>query len=355
MSSCLSQIEGCDKSNFTICETTLPQNYHSQLNNIPSGANRNSFHAAFKKNLLWPDNSTIKIAFLPSDVLKLCYCLPEDQTKFQKSNPGVSLVPILNRENSDPLALEYSRKWLQANGQEKLNVQKQAVKAVLNRYKGLMTLKFDFVEDSRNADIRILFKADNASWAFIGTANKSAKGEHGEQVHFGWFDIATIIHELGHALGMIHEHQNPIGGVTIDWDKRKVYKYFRCSQGWSDEMINNNILNPEDETTLNGSCFDPLSIMLYEYPACLTKNGVGTRFNQRLSAFDTYWLHKNYGGSTVHSLPSGVYRSITETPENWYNSIYGKGKYEASIKLSIELRNQFSGDKKGSDCDDPNY
>lgn len=39
-------------------------------------------------------------------------------------------------------------------------------------------------------------------------------------MNFGWVDVPTVIHEMGHMLGMIHEHQNP-KGQNIDWNDKK--------------------------------------------------------------------------------------------------------------------------------------
>ena len=38
--------------------------------------------------------------------------------------------------------------------------------------------------------------------------------------------FVTIIHEFGHALGMIHEHQNPLNN-SLQWNTDKVYQTFR--------------------------------------------------------------------------------------------------------------------------------
>ena len=346
MTDCLSNIEGCDKSNFVVCETTFPPSYHFKLANIKNPREKEIFHAAFLCRKLWEKGTEISYGFLPQSVpCSVAYSLPN-----QIAPAGKTLIPVLNESVSDPLALEFSKKWVDAPDEiTRLGVQKDAVKAVLERFSRLMTLKFKHTKDVNNADLKILFTTDQRSFAFVGTDNLYSKAPEGQNVNLGWFDIGTIIHEIGgHCLGMVHEHQNPIGGISIDWDREKVYRYFSCSQGWTDQMIDNNILNPIDETTVNGSCFDPLSVMLYQYPSCLTKNGVGTKFNQRLSALDTLWLSNLYGGENIHDTPSGVYRSLTMSAEEWYDKVYGEGEFQKSLTLSTELRKKYSN---GKDCD----
>jgi len=339
---CLSQIEGCDAQNFTICEATLPADYHLRMSDLADSPDAQyAFHAAFVCKRLWDRGETLTYGFLRnSSACSMAYALPNTAVP-----AGKRLSFVLNDE-SDPLALEYSKKWVEANDdRERLQVQKDAVKAVLDRYATLMTLKFKYTDNVDEAKIKILFGGTLSSFAFVGNENLGNYESDGQNVNLGWFDIGTIIHEFGHVLGMIHEHQNPLGGISIEWDKDKVYKYFECSQGWTDDMINQQILDPfkKDGLTVNGTCFDPLSIMLYQYPSCLTKNGVGTKFNQRLSAYDVLWMHTLYGGETVHDLPTAVVRSTSKSPQEWYDSVYGEGSYQASLDLSNELRKEYTG------------
>ena len=63
-------------------------------------------------------------------------------------------------------------------------------------------------------------------------------------MNFGWLEPTTALreyqrvvrHEFGHALGMIHEHQNPAAQGVIPWDKPKVYAYY-AQQGWSKDDV----------------------------------------------------------------------------------------------------------------------
>ena len=90
---------------------------------------------------------------------------------------------------------------------------------------GLANLQFSW-QAPPDTDIRISFKYAG-SWSVIG---KTARDVPKDQptMNFGWLtpgvsDEAArqvILHEFGHALGLIHEHQNPIG--EIKWNKPAV-------------------------------------------------------------------------------------------------------------------------------------
>ena len=41
-------------------------------------------------------------------------------------------------------------------------------------------------------------------------------------MNLGWQDEGVVLHEFGHTLGFIHEHQNPEGG--IQWESRQRYQ-----------------------------------------------------------------------------------------------------------------------------------
>ena len=124
-------------------------------------------------------------------------------------------------------------------------------------------------------------------------------------------------------MGMIHEHQNPKGN-PIHWDKPKVISYMRRTQGWNEKTTETNVFNKYASELINGSKFDPLSIMLYFFPPSLTTNHQGTQQNLRLSGNDVVYLQKMYPGAR-------------ETPNEFYENVYNK-----SIKQALKDSDQAS-------------
>ena len=177
---------------------------------------------------------------------------------------------------------------------------------VEKRIQPLVDLKISFVDDVNTANVRISFDPDGGCWSLVGTDH--AKQKKGATMNFGWFDVGTVIHEFGHTLGMVHEHQNP-RGETIHWDKPKVYKWASNTQGWDKETTNQNIIKRYDVNSINGSSYDPLSIMLYFFPASLTTDDKGSHQNLRLSGLDTLWINKMYS-SGKPNVPSQFYQTV---------------------------------------------
>jgi hypothetical protein len=113
----------------------------------------------------------------------------------------------------------------------------------------------------------------------------------------------SILHEFGHALGMLHEHQSPANGIP--WDETKVYDYYRTHYNWDREAVDSNVLRRYDGTNTNASEFDPDSIMMYEVPGAVTKNGTTIRGqNCKLSEKDKWYIAKLYPG--VANMPTMV-------------------------------------------------
>lgn len=144
-------------------------------------------------------------------------------------------------------------------------------------------LKFDF-NNANDAEIRISFDPNDGAWSYVGT---DARGIPLNQatMNLGFMDGGTTAHEFGHAIGLAHEHQNPAGG--IQWNEAVVIREMAGSPNfWNEQTTRHNILRKYTADQVNGTAFDPESIMLYFFPASWTLNGIGTRANDVLSRMD---------------------------------------------------------------------
>ena len=113
--------------------------------------------------------------------------------------------------------------------------------------------------------------------------------------NFAASDIA--LHEFGHAIGMVHEHQNPKSN-PIQWNKTEVIKDLSGPpNNWNVAQIEQNVFQRYGINQTNGSSFDPNSIMIYEIPARWTTNGYSVEAPEKLSSIDkqlaAYWYPKN--------------------------------------------------------------
>jgi len=165
---------------------------------------------------------------------------------------------------------------------ERANAQAQA-----GWWEAVANLTFVF-DNSPQAEIRIAFDANDGAWSYIGT---DARGIPLDQptMNLGFEDGGTAAHEFGHAIGLAHEHQNPEGGIR--WNEAVVIPEMAKSPNfWDEQTTRHNILSRYTADQINGTAFDPDSIMLYFFPAEWTLNGVATKANHVLSALDKAFI-----------------------------------------------------------------
>ena len=170
-------------------------------------------------------------------------------------------------------------------------------------------LKFDF-NNAPNAEIRIKFDPNDGAWSYVGTDSRSIPVNE-PTMNLGFLDGGTAAHEFGHAIGLAHEHQNPAGG--IQWNEEVVIRELAGSPNfWDEATTRHNVLRKYTADQINGTAFDPDSIMLYFFPASWTLNGIGTKANEVLSRLDKEFI----AGAKMYPKTGGVVSDAIELKVN---------------------------------------
>jgi hypothetical protein len=154
-------------------------------------------------------------------------------------------------------------------------------------------------DDSPNAEIRISFQ-EQGSWSYLGT-DALVIPRNQPTMNFGWLTRSTtndeysrvVTHEFGHALGCIHEHQNP--ATDIPWDKEAVYDFYQGPPNyWTREQVDINLFTRYGADITQFSEFDPQSIMLYPIPNEFTLGDFDVGWNKVLSDTDKRFVNALY-------------------------------------------------------------
>jgi hypothetical protein len=178
--------------------------------------------------------------------------------------------------------------------------QKDVVRKAFQKWKEQgIGLEFKEVKERSEAEIRIGFMEGDGAWSYIGRDVLSA-GAGKRTMNFGWDiadDIDTVIHEIGHTLGFPHEHQNPNAGIV--WDEEAVYAALaKPPNRWNREKTFQNIISKITPDSVQGSNWDPDSIMHYPFEAGLIKEPPQYRMGLNpaggLSSRDVTWAKTFY-------------------------------------------------------------
>lgn len=183
--------------------------------------------------------------------------------------------------------------------------QEQAVRDAFAAWKELgIGLDFREVDDAADAMIRIGFDQSDGSWSYIGRdCIDYASDPATRTMNFGWnlttpYGRDTALHEIGHALGFPHEHQNPKAGIV--WDEEKVYKALGGPpNNWHRDQTYWNIIRKIPDNTVDGSVWDKDSIMHYQFQAGLIKEPAEYQSNalvpaSGLSSYDIETVKRFY-------------------------------------------------------------
>lgn len=144
------------------------------------------------------------------------------------------------------------------------------------------TANVAFVESANNPQVRIARTggANGGYWSYLGTdilsinANEPTMNLEGFTMAMPESEFHRVVrHETGHTLGFPHEHMRK--ELVAKIDPKKAIAYFKATQGWTAAEVREQVLTPIEESSLLGTQPpDPKSIMCYQIPGTITKDGL---------------------------------------------------------------------------------
>lgn len=194
-------------------------------------------------------------------------------------------------------------------------------------------LKFEEVSDRSNAQIRIGFQVADGHWSYVGRQileqepdDRTMNLDPSDAISSGNYGVDVAAHEIGHTLGFPHEHQNPHAGIV--WNEEAVYAELGGPpNNWDRSTTFHNIIRKISPDTVQGSSWDPDSVMHYEFrpglinsPAPYDAQGVHPPGG--LSARDQQWVKTFYpplAAADHESLPLLTSRPLSLNPGQQLN------------------------------------
>lgn len=150
------------------------------------------------------------------------------------------------------------------------------------------------------AQVRVT-RGPGGYWSYLGTDVLSIRDKSKPTMNLQGFTMASreeefrrvVRHEVGHTLGYPHEHlrREVIGRL----DPEKTLQYFRRTQGWDDRTTRSNVLTPlEDRSIMGTPQADETSIMAYQLPGSITRDGRPVVGGADINAADAAFCAKLY-------------------------------------------------------------
>ena len=172
----------------------------------------------------------------------------------------------------------------------------------MNSWNKTANVHFEETRDTGMVRIARLDRpADMAGyWSFVGTQILAIDKDQ-PTLNLEGFTMRTpeaefrrvVRHEAGHTMGFEHEHMR--AELIKKIDRRKCIAYFDRTQGWTEEETVEQVLTPLSQKSIMATTeSDPLSIMCYEIPGDITKDGKPIRGGTDINSKDFAFAAKVY-------------------------------------------------------------
>jgi hypothetical protein len=179
----------------------------------------------------------------------------------------------------------------------------------MNAWSGCSCISF--VLTNGTGDVRIS-RGAGGYWSYLGTdirlipANNPTMNLQGFTMNTSEAEYKRVVrHETGHTLGFPHEHMRRALIARID--RQKAYAYFLQNYGWSQAMVDQQVLTPLPQGSFMGTPADQDSIMCYQLPGSITTDGQPIRGGLDIDTTDCRFASEIYPpvGSALSDMTGG--------------------------------------------------
>ena len=173
------------------------------------------------------------------------------------------------------------------------------------------TANVKFVLGGKSSDVRIarMGGPDGGYWSYVGTDIQSIPMDE-PTMNLEAFTMSTpesefhrvVRHETGHTIGCPHEHMRRALVKLID--PKKAIAFFAKTQGWSAAVTRAQVLTPIEEGTLIATQTpDPHSVMCYQIPGVITRDGKPIIGGTDIDPLDYAFMATIYPKGTAPKAP----------------------------------------------------